>query len=54
MAGISPETRILAVNKDANADIFRFATAGCVADWEQLLPELLEVLDVNASATTSS
>ncbi len=44
MAGISPETRIFAVNKDANADIFQFAEAGCVADWEQFLPVLLSAL----------
>lgn len=42
LAGISSETCILAVNKDPAADIFKVANVGVVAEWEQLLPALLE------------
>lgn len=44
LAGISNETRIIAVNKDPAADIFRVANVGVVTEWEQLLPALLEQL----------
>ncbi len=44
LAGISTETCILAVNKDPAADIFKVANVGVVAEWEQLLPALLEQL----------
>ncbi|MGN5519126.1 FAD-binding protein [Halopseudomonas sp. Lyrl_26] len=44
LAGISNETCILAVNKDPAADIFKVANVGVVAEWEQLLPALLEQL----------
>ncbi|WP_185266098.1 electron transfer flavoprotein subunit alpha/FixB family protein [Halopseudomonas xiamenensis] len=44
LAGISSETCILAVNKDPAADIFKVANVGVVAEWEQLLPVLLEQL----------
>ncbi len=42
LAGVSVESRIVAINKDAEADIFKVATLGMVADWETLLPALLE------------
>lgn len=44
LAGISSETCIIAVNKDPAADIFKVANIGVVAEWEQLLPALLERL----------
>lgn len=46
LAGISSETCIIAVNKDPAADIFKVANVGVVAEWEQLLPALLEQLPV--------
>ena len=45
MAGIGPDTRIVAINTDAEADIFRFAELGIVADWRQVLPALLRQLE---------
>ena len=44
LAGISPETRIVALNKDPEAPIFRVADIGVVNDWETVLPALLEAL----------
>lgn len=44
LAGISTETCIVAVNKDPSADIFKVANVGVAAEWEQLLPALLEQL----------
>ena len=44
MAGVSPDTRIVAINSDADADIFRFAEIGLVADWNEVLPVLIEKL----------
>lgn len=44
LAGISPDTRIVAINKDPAAEIFKVASVGVVGDWEQVLPELLRVV----------
>lgn len=44
MAGIAPGTRIVAINTDADADIFRYAEVGVVSDWRVLLPPLLDKL----------
>ena len=44
MAGIGPDTRILAINSDASAEIFRHAEAGLVADWREALPALIDRL----------
>jgi electron transfer flavoprotein alpha subunit len=44
LAGISQDTRILAVNRDAQADIFRVAEIGVVADWQAVLPALINAL----------
>jgi electron transfer flavoprotein alpha subunit len=41
MAGIGPDVRIVAINKDAQADIFRIAEIGLVADWRVALPALI-------------
>jgi electron transfer flavoprotein alpha subunit len=41
LAGISPDARVVAVNKDAQADIFRIADVGVIADWNALLPPLI-------------
>lgn len=45
LAGIDPHTRIVAVNKDPEANIFSVAQAGAVAEWQALLPALLSALD---------
>lgn len=50
MAGIGLHTRIVAINKDPEADIFRFADLGVVADWRDVLPALIEKLRQMAGA----
>ncbi len=45
LAGIDPHTRIIAVNKDPEANIFNVAQAGVVAEWQALLPALLNALE---------
>lgn len=44
LAGIAPQSRIIAVNNDEDARIFRRAAAGVAADWKLLLPALLRRL----------
>jgi electron transfer flavoprotein alpha subunit len=44
LAGIGAATRIIAINKDAGAAIFRFAEAGAVGDAKQILPRLVAAL----------
>ncbi|MDO8596650.1 MAG: electron transfer flavoprotein subunit alpha/FixB family protein [Sulfuricaulis sp.] len=44
LAGIGLNTRILAINRDAEADIFRIAEIGVVADWQDVLPALIDAL----------
>lgn len=44
LAGIAPHVRIIAVNRDEEADIFRYAQVGVVADWKELLPALVRAL----------
>ena len=38
LAGIGPDTQIVAINNDPQADIFGVAKLGVVADWNALLP----------------
>lgn len=45
MAGISRDSRIIAVNSDASAPIFNRADVGVVAEWQALLPHLIEQLE---------
>jgi electron transfer flavoprotein alpha subunit len=49
LAGISLDSRIVAINKDPAADIFRVAQVGVVAEWEQLLPVMLDALAKDAA-----
>ena len=44
MAGISLHTRIVAINKEQDADIFRFAEIGLVGEWQQVVPALIQIL----------
>lgn len=41
LAGVSQDTRIVAINQDPEADIFKVAAVGVVGDWQTLLPALL-------------
>ncbi|MBS0413314.1 MAG: electron transfer flavoprotein subunit alpha/FixB family protein [Proteobacteria bacterium] len=49
LAGVSTDSRIIAVNKDREAPIFSRAEVGVVAQWQDLLPQLLQELQ-NTSA----
>ncbi|NMM78105.1 hypothetical protein B2J88_43665 [Rhodococcus sp. SRB_17] len=51
MAGVSADSRIIAVNKDPSAPIFARADVGVVAEWQDLLPLLAEELEAAADAT---
>lgn len=48
LAGIGSATRIIAVNTDPEAPIFRFAEAGALADARILLPLLSQALETQA------
>ncbi len=54
LAGVSRDTRIVAVNKDPQAPIFGLAEVGVVAEWQQLLPALEQALAALATAETGS
>ncbi len=41
MAGCQKSKVIVAINKDPEAPIFRFARFGVVANWEEMVPALL-------------
>ena len=42
-AGVGERARIIAINKDAEADIFKFADLGIVALWEDVVPNLIRL-----------
>ena len=44
MAGCSGAKVIVAINKDAEANIFRQARYGVVGDWQKILPALTETV----------
>ena len=44
MAGCSGAKCIVAINKDADANIFKDARYGVVGDWERVLPALTEAV----------
>jgi electron transfer flavoprotein alpha subunit len=50
MAGVGSNTRIVAINSDPGADIFRFAEIGIVADWKEVILPLIEKLQPGAPA----
>ncbi len=43
--GVSTTSRIIAVNKDPEAPIFKVADVGVVADWRELLPLVAQALE---------
>ncbi|HQQ68708.1 MAG TPA: electron transfer flavoprotein subunit alpha/FixB family protein [Alicycliphilus sp.] len=45
LAGVSTDSRIIAVNKDREAPIFSHAEFGVVAQWQDLLPQLIKELE---------
>lgn len=45
MAGISPATRIVALNKDRDADIFSRCDVAVEGDWHEILPLLAQELE---------
>ncbi len=45
ITGCSGSKNIVAINKDANAQIFRFARFGIVGDYKKILPKLTQVLE---------
>jgi electron transfer flavoprotein alpha subunit len=44
MAGCSASKNIVAINRDADANIFKAATYGVVGDWKNVLPSFLETV----------
>ena len=44
MAGCSGSKAIVAINRDADANIFKEARYGVVGDWEKVIPALTEVV----------
>jgi electron transfer flavoprotein alpha subunit len=44
MAGCSGAKVIVAINKDAEANIFKEARYGVVGDWQKILPALTETI----------
>lgn len=45
MAGIAAHTRVVAINNDPDAPVFKVAEVGAIADWKALVPALIEALD---------
>lgn len=50
LAGVSTTTRIVAINNDEDADIFRVADVGIVADWDTFIPALIARVDARRRA----
>jgi len=48
LAGLAPQTRIVAVNNDRDAPIFGRCDVGVVGDWREILPALAQALDAAA------
>ena len=44
LAGLSGARDIVAINKDASANIFREARFGVAGDWQQVLPAFIDQL----------
>ncbi len=49
LAGVSADSRIIAINKDPDAAIFARADVGVVGEWQELLPLLIAELDAAAA-----
>ena len=44
MAGCSGAKQLVAINKDAEANIFKEASFGVVGDWSAVLPAFIETV----------
>lgn len=44
LAGVSPDSCIVAINSDPGAEIFKVASVGVVGEWQALLPALLDAV----------
>ena len=44
MAGCSGAKQLVAINKDAEANIFKEANFGVVGDWKNVLPAFIETV----------
>ncbi|MES3002357.1 MAG: electron transfer flavoprotein subunit alpha/FixB family protein [Pseudomonadota bacterium] len=49
LAGISPNTRVVALNSDRDAPIFARSDVGVEGDWREILPLLAQALERGAS-----
>ena len=52
LAGIGSATRIIAINSDREAPIFRYAEAGAVGDAATLLPHIARALGARDGEAT--
>ena len=44
IAGISGARNVVAINRDADANIFKYARYGVVGDWKQIVPAFTQRL----------
>ena len=51
MAGIDLHTEIIAINQDPEADIFKMAHMGVIADWKEFLPALMQELETDQASS---
>ena len=51
IAGISGARNVVAINRDGDANIFKYARYGIVGDWKQVLPGLYPALEGAARLT---
>ena len=53
LAGVSPTTKIIAVNNDPDADIFRAAEVGVLADWKAVIPKVIAAIRVKSGTSVT-
>jgi electron transfer flavoprotein alpha subunit len=44
IAGISGARNVVAINRDGDANIFKYARFGVVGDWKQIVPAFIQRL----------
>jgi electron transfer flavoprotein alpha subunit len=47
---VSPSAKIIAINKDPDAEIFRAAETGIVADWKIVVPKVIAAIRAKSGA----